>query len=59
MLERWHPDRREVAGLVGLRELFGVATIGLHLVAGLLLGMSDGAMTSQSTPSLVNCQYKA
>jgi len=30
------PDRREVAGLVRLGELLGIAAIGLHLVAGLL-----------------------
>src|ERR1039458_9427712 len=36
VLECGHPDRREVAGLVRLGELFSVATISLHLVAGLL-----------------------
>jgi len=53
-----HPDRREVSTLVGLGELLGIPAIGLTLSPA-FLGMSDGAMTSQSTPSLVSCQYNA
>jgi hypothetical protein len=36
VLGRGHPDRRKVAGLVGLGKFLGVPAIGFHLVTGLL-----------------------
>jgi hypothetical protein len=47
------------AGSHGEYEQEFIAAAGARDLSPAFLGMSDGAMTSQSTPSLVSCQYKA